>query len=237
MSAEQHKHASSWSILIVGLTNDVVARITACARPLGIEARATSLAKLQDDTAKYRPIVVFVDGYLYDFDPSAFDKLAQKVGAKLAVVSNAKEAETMLAQLLCSPPAPPASSARQTEPPPSRREFETAKYDTKTLHDALARMQPPRPEFQTAKYDAKTLHEALERMSPKRLDGQTAMYDPETLEAMLDEVTAKRGGFDTGRYDAKTLEAVIEAMSSTRGDSKPGKRDEPELEEQDDDEL
>ncbi len=223
MSAEHSNHAPSGaSVLIVGLNSNDVSRIAAAARPHGVEARATSLAKLQADTAQYRPIVVFVDAYLYDFDPQAFDKLAANAGAKLAVVSNVRDAETLLSQLLnaskSSTPEPPIAS-----PPTSgRREFETAKYDAKTLHEALERFESKetkRAEFVTAKYDAKTLEAALERMTTKGLDSQTSTYDAKTIAAMLEETPGTTAGTSTARYDAKTLKAVLDEMTAKRAET------------------
>jgi len=173
------------SVLIVGLTSDVLARVAAFVAPHGMEARMTSLAKLHEDAPRFKPLVVLVDAYLYDFDPNAFDKLARAAGAKLGVVSNAKEAEELLEQMRRAsiPPAPIASDEPKSVRGP--REFDTAKYDAKTLHEALERMGSPRPEFTTAKYDAKTLHEAIERMGAPRRDDDTAKHD---ARALLEEI-------------------------------------------------
>ncbi len=183
MNEERPKQTvSSGSILLVGLTPDVLVRVTAFVAPHGIEARSTTLVKLHLDTAQFQPIVVLVDAYLYDFDTSAFDKLASDIGAKLGVVSNAKEAEEMLANLLLAPTTTTAADALDALKSASDRQgFDTAKYDKKTIDDALERMGSKRPEFTTAKYDKKTLDEALERMNPKRSDQDTGKYDAGAL--------------------------------------------------------
>ncbi len=175
MSNERPNQAAPGaSVLVVGMTPDVLVRVAAFVAPYGIEARTTTLVKLPTDTAQFRPIVVLVDAYLYDFDTSAFDKLARDIGAKLGVVSNAKEAEEILAAML---DAPTTTSTTTTDVRASdeltsagRQGFDTAKYDRKTIEDALERMGTKRPEFTTAKYDKKTLDEALERMNTKRSD-------------------------------------------------------------------
>lgn len=178
MSEEQPKPGTS--ILIVGLTPDVLAHVRAVVAPHGMDARATTLVKLRADTLLYKPFVVLVDAYLYDFDPPSFDKLAHEVGAKVGIVGSAKEAEALLLQML-SPPTPSVASTPAEPDKPltstGRREFETAKYDVKTLNDALERMSRPRPEFTTAKYDAKTLEEALERMGAQRSDSEADEAD------------------------------------------------------------
>lgn len=173
------------SVLLVGLTPDVLVRVTAFVAPYGIEARMTTLVKLHTDTAQFQPIVVLVDAYLYDFDTDAFDKLAGEIGAQLGVVSNAKEAEEVLTTMLAPTATNDAdANANANEEPksaPSRQGFDTAKYDRKTIEEALERMGTKRPEFTTAKYDAKTLHEALERMNPKGSLLDTGKYDAATL--------------------------------------------------------
>lgn len=158
------------SVLIVGLTPDVLARVAAVVAPHRLEARMTTLAKLQADTVHFKPLVVLVDAYLYDFDPKSFDKLAWEVGAKLGIVGSAKEAEALLLQMLPASPAMPQPNRNEPKAAAGPREFTTAKYDAKTLNEALERMGAPRPEFTTAKYDAKTLHEALERMGAPHFD-------------------------------------------------------------------
>jgi len=183
MSEERPKQtASGASVLLVGLTPDVLVHVSAFVAPHGIKARATTLVKLHQDTAQFKPIVVLVDAYLYDFDTNAFDKLAREIGAKLGVVSGAKEAEKVLATMLFAPTTtidPNANDGPKSAP--GKQGFDTAKYDKKTIEDALERMGTKRPEFTTAKYDKKTLDEALERMNPKRSDQDTGKYDAAAL--------------------------------------------------------
>ncbi len=173
--------ASGTSVLIVGLTPDVFARVAAFVAPYGIEARTTTLVTLKTDAMQFQPIVFLVDAYLYDFDTSAFDKLAGDIGAKLGVVSNAKEAEEVLATMLAPTTTIDTSANDAPQSTSGRQGFDTAKYDRKTIEEALERMGTKRPEFTTAKYDAKTLHEALERMNPKGSLLDTGKYDAATL--------------------------------------------------------
>lgn len=152
------------SVLIVGLARDVFTRTAEVVANYGLEAHMSSLAKLEVDTAHYKPLVVLVDSYLYDFDPNAFEKLARKAGAKLGAVGSAKEAEVLLQNIL-SPQAPPKTEASDAfAAPVSTRDFATAKYDAKTLDQALERMSTKRMEVDTAKYDAKTLREVIKRL-------------------------------------------------------------------------
>ncbi len=224
-------------MLLVGLSAEVLARISEIVAPSGAHAHTTSIAKLRDDTAKFKPFIVLVDSYLYDFEPQAFEKLARTANVKLGVVSGIKDAESLVQRMLQARSASASSTmprSNSTPPPPRRQDFETAKYDATTLHEALGRMGTKRPEFETAKYDAKTLSEALERMSTNRLEPQTSErttpvpgtaapdsspseipantveYDAKTLEAMLDEIASKRDGAKTAMYDARDILTQLE---------------------------
>jgi len=143
------------SVLIVGLTPDVLARTAAILAPHSMEVRTSTLVSLRADATLFKPLVVFIDAYLYDFDPVSFDELATEVGAKLGVISNAKEAEALLARTLRTSTQTPAASAdeRKSSAP---REFDTARYDAKTLHDALQRMGVPQFDEETSSSDAST---------------------------------------------------------------------------------
>jgi hypothetical protein len=208
------------SVLIVGLTTDVFERISKMLAPHGIQALMTSLARLRTDAVNQKPLVVLVDAYLYDFDPLAFNHLASDVGAQLGVISNAKEGIQLLENLL-QPSAP--KEVRPDKPPKPaavRREFDTAKYDAKTLHEALERMGTKRPAFDTARYDAKTLHAALERLNAKSSTPAAENHDPDALHAGLDEMASKEGVSETAQGDAKTLHSPLEKMSPQQADAK-----------------
>lgn len=187
MSQELPKQAPhGTSILLVGMTPDVLVRVTAFVAPHGIETRATTLVKLHADTAKFRPIVILVDTYLYEFDADAFDKLVSKAGVKLGVVSSAKEAEKILTQMLPAPVSTTDATADDDQKSASGQQaFETARYDKKTIDEALKRMGSKGPEFTTAKYDKKTLHDALERMNTNPSDLETGKYDAAALRAAI----------------------------------------------------
>jgi hypothetical protein len=165
MSEERPNQSSSdASILLVGLMPDVFARAAAIVAPHGITARATTLAKLAADTAHFKPLVVLVDAYVYDFDSHAFDKLARDVGATLGVVGNAKEAEELLESMLRAPRPTESRPADEAKSAPARTEFVTAKYDVKTLNEALERMGANVSDRVTAKFDAKALCDEIKRL-------------------------------------------------------------------------
>jgi hypothetical protein len=224
MSAERPNQSTSGAtVLLVGLSVDVLARISEIVAPCSVNARMTSIAKLHEDTSKFRPFIVLVDSYLYDFDPQAFEKLARTANVKLGVISNIKEAETLVQRILQARTAgaPPATSRKNSTPPPARRqEMETAKYDAKTLHEALGRMGAKRAEFDTAKYDAKTLSDALERMSTKRLESQTNDPTAAPSSVMAPESPRLNSMSDTMQYDARTLEAMLAEIEAKRAESK-----------------
>lgn len=215
MNGERPNQSSAGaSVLLVGLSADVFARVSDIVSPHGVQARTTSLAKLRDDTAKFKPFIVLVDAYLYDFDPQAFEKLARTIGAKLGIVSNVKDAENLVLRILNASSSSLARSSSNSTPAPRRQDFETAKYDAKTLHDALGRMGGKRPEFDTARYDAKTLNEALERMSPKRLEPQTTEPTRQAPPAKPEAASPQNAGSETVQYDPKTLEAMLEQVTA-----------------------
>ena len=224
MSAERPKQSIiGATVLLVGLSADVLARICEIVAPCGANAHMTSIAKLREDTTKFKPFIVLVDSYLYDFDPQAFEKLARTANVKLGVISNVKEAETLVTRMLQArtAAAPPATARKNSTPPPARRQdMETAKYDAKTLHEALGRMVSKRAEFDTAKYDAKTLSDALERMSAKSLESQTGDSIAATSSVMPPESPCAPNMAETAQYDAKTLEAMLEEIEAKRGEGK-----------------
>ena len=152
------------TVLIVGSTRDVLERASEVLAPTGGEARMTTLAKLREDTMQLRPLIVLVDAYLYDFDPQSFDTLARDAGAKLGVVSNSNEAAELLQRAISAPG--PSGPHKTSEPTATtgRREFDTAKYDAKTIEDGLERMGATRNELPSQNEDVKTPDEAIKRM-------------------------------------------------------------------------
>ena len=77
-------------------------------------------------------------------------------------------------------------------------------------------MGAKRTEFETARYDAKTLHEALERMSPKRLESKT--QDPEVpVSTTKPQATRpQNASSETVKYDEQTLDAMLEQVEAKR---------------------
>jgi hypothetical protein len=173
------------SVLIVGLSRDVLVRVSAVLKPIGGQARMALLATLQEDAARFNPLIIFVDAYLYDFDPKAFEALATNANTALGVVNNANEAEELLKQLINLPESGEHHTAPQPKAAQGRQEFQTAKYDAKTIEEALVRMEAARNELATAKYDTNEIAKALENMESKRHENVTAEYDAATLRAIL----------------------------------------------------
>jgi hypothetical protein len=172
------------SVLIVGLPRDVLQRVSTVLKPVGGQARMTLLTTLQEDAARLKPFAVFVDAYLYDFDPEAFDALAQNADTKLGVVNNASEAEELLKRMMSPPDLGERQQAPAPNAAPNRQELPTAKYDTKTIAEALERMEAKRHDRVTAEYDATTIQEAIKHMAKN--DGTvTAEYDVTTLREVL----------------------------------------------------
>jgi len=111
------------TVLAVGLPPDTLSRASVTLGPSGVSLRETNLLDLRSDSAQFRPLVLLVDAELYDFDPEAFDMVAQDVGAKLGVAGSAREAEVTLGQLLAGinrngsafPPPLPSSADAKTD--------------------------------------------------------------------------------------------------------------------------
>lgn len=117
------------TVLVVGCDPEVLPRVAAVLAPSGVAVRETNLVDLRNDTAQYRPLVLLVDAGLYDFDPEAFDMVAQDVGAKLGVVGSAREAELMVKRLLSAMTLRGEGPASQrTPPPPSSSDEPTQKW-------------------------------------------------------------------------------------------------------------
>lgn len=230
MSAERPNPSSPGAcVLIVGLRPDVLEHVSKALAPRGQHALVTSLARLREDTEQHKPIIVFVDAYLYDFDPKAFDKLALEAGAKLGVVSNAKEALALLEKLQNAGPPKATAPNDSTKQGSRRQEFTTAKYDAKTLQDALERMSSKGLEFDTARYDAKALRKALKKMSAKISESETNQQDAKKLQAVLDQMTSNQSVSETVQYDAKTLRSALEKMTPPNGDSETAAYDAAKL--------
>ncbi|MRG94923.1 hypothetical protein [Polyangium spumosum] len=120
-------------VLAVGLPPATLSRAGVVLEPSGVALRESNLLDLRSDSAKYRPLVLLVDAELYDFDPEAFDMVAQDVGAKLGVAGSAREAEVTLGQLM-------AALARKSAfpPPPSSADAKTDKWDFSEVVAAVA---------------------------------------------------------------------------------------------------
>jgi hypothetical protein len=131
------------TVLVVGCDPEVLRRLAATLGPNGIMVRETNLMDLRTDTAVHRPLVLLVDAGLYEFDPEAFDMVAQDVGSKLGVVGSAREAELTVKRLLSAmslrgettapisqraPLSQRAPVSQRTPPPPSSGEEATRKW-------------------------------------------------------------------------------------------------------------
>ncbi len=114
------------TVLAVGCTPEILTRASATL-PYGVALRSTNLLDLRSDSAQYRPLVLLVDAELYDFDPEAFDMVAQDVGSKLGVAGSPQEAEVTLGQLLAA--LTRRSDEKVSQGPPSSDAAETAKWD------------------------------------------------------------------------------------------------------------
>lgn len=130
------------TVLVVGDIPGAMQRLSVILGPTGIRLRETNLMDLRSDSATLRPIVLLVDLGIYDFDPEAFEMVAQDVGAELGVVASAQEAELTVKRLLSAPaqrgdhrpPSPqdnPLSrrfTHNETPKPPSSGEEPTQKW-------------------------------------------------------------------------------------------------------------
>jgi len=129
------------TVLAVGCAAEVVKRAASVLAATGIGLQETNLIDLRTDSAKLRPLVLLVDAELYEFDPEAFDMVAQDVGSKLGVAVNAQEAETTILHLLATLARGdgPASSRSGQAPPSSGQtgqpghEDQTNRWDFSTL--------------------------------------------------------------------------------------------------------
>jgi hypothetical protein len=122
------------TVLAVGLPSETFLRAGGVLEPSGVALRETNLLDLRSDSAQFRPLVLLVDAELYDFDPEAFDMVAQDVGAKLGVAGSAREAEVTLGQLIA------AALTRKSAfpPPPSSADAKTDKWDFSDVVAAVA---------------------------------------------------------------------------------------------------
>ncbi len=142
-------------VLIVGPTPEVLRRATMLLGSRGIVARTTTLQHLRADAKQLKPLMLLVDANVYELDRPGLTTFVQETGIKLSVVSNVNELDSLLESVLSA--ANPSGLHRAVE-------HDTAKYDPKTLQDALDQMAGKRTEFETAKYDAKTILEAVALM-------------------------------------------------------------------------
>jgi hypothetical protein len=110
------------TVLAVGCAPDVLSSASRVLRPMGVALSETTLLDLRTDSARLRPLVLLVDAELYDFDPEAFDMVAQDVGAKLGVVGSPQEAEVTIGGLIDGLSRRSGGAASQRPPPPSAEE-------------------------------------------------------------------------------------------------------------------
>jgi len=116
------------TVLAVGCPSEVLAGASAVLGESGVSLELTNLIDLRTDSARFRPLVLLVDAELYEFDPEAFDMVAQDVGAKLAVAASAKEAEITVAKLLAALTRPSVDPPSQG-PPSSQDDERTGKWE------------------------------------------------------------------------------------------------------------
>lgn len=148
------------TVLIVGATADVLRCACRVLERRGIVARTTTLDRLREDAANLKPLMLLIDASVDDFDPEALAALAHDVGTKLSIVNDAKEAEWVLDRLVGS-----TSTNASAPPARPRLELDTARMAPGALQAAIDSMSKSRFEIETAKYDAKTIRDAIERMN------------------------------------------------------------------------
>lgn len=151
------------TVLIVGATAEILWCARKMLEPRGIVARTTTLEQLRDDAMRLRPLMLIVNVSECDYDPEALATLAHDAEMRIGMVTDAKEAESVLERLIAV--VGPNVPARPPDAPRPRLELDTARMSANALQEAIDRMGGRRFEPVTAKYDAKTITDAIERMS------------------------------------------------------------------------
>jgi hypothetical protein len=176
-------------IVVLSITDALLARTREIIEPRGFSATETSLSTVRQDVTQFKPSVLFIDQTLYDFDPKAFDDLARESKTKLAIVNDVKDADSLLQRLVNPANQSGLYAATNSDPTAALLEADTQKYDAKTVHEQLEKMREI-GEADTLKLDRQTVRKQLQSLREEQSGFDTIRSDRKTIAEQLQRVRA-----------------------------------------------